>query len=161
MAAATGLFVALSPPASAATLQGANRFENAPFVQSVGGVFRGTNVGATRQAGEPEHPASEGGASVWFKWRAVNDGPALITTRGSDFDTILAVYRGSQLNHLVRVAANDDTPTQDEVWSRVRFNAQAGVTYRIQLDGYNFNGPSSPPPVETGNYVLRVTPPAG
>jgi hypothetical protein len=146
-----------STPAGAAPLQGANQFGNAPFVQSVGGVFRGTTVGTNKQAGEPDHANNDGGASVWFKWRAVNDGPVRITTRGSDFDTLLAVYRGPDLQNLAVVRQNDDTPEADFLWSRVQFPAQAGVTYRIAIDGYNGSGAGTPPPVERGNYVLRIT----
>jgi len=152
-----GLVLGFAPaPAGAAELQGANQFGNAPFVQTVGGVFRGETFGTNKQPGEPDHAGNLGGASVWFKWRAIGSGPVRITTRGSDFDTLLAVYRGPRVDNLVPVASNDDTPTVDALWSRVRFNAVDGVTYRIAIDGYNRNGTSFPP-VERGNYVLRVT----
>jgi hypothetical protein len=158
-AAAAALVVgAGATPASADAYQGANRFGNAPTLPAAGGVFRGTTEGATLQPGEPEHPDNIGGASVWFNWRPSASGTARITTRGSDFDTLLAVYRGPDLVHLQLVRANDDTPESDFLWSRVQFPAQAGVTYRIQLDGYNSDG-TNPPPVERGNYVLRITRP--
>ena len=140
-------------PASAAELQGANRFANAPFIQTVGGIFRGDNFGASREPGEPQHASTLGGASVWFKWRAIGDGPVRFTTRGSDFDTVLAVYRGRSVDHLVEVRSNDDVQS-GTTWSRVQFQAVDGATYRIAIDGYN--GVPGPPPVERGNYVLRV-----
>ena len=157
LAAAVSLVVGFAAPADAAELQGANQFGNAPFVQSVGGVFRGTTFGTNKQAGEPDHANNDGGASVWFKWRAVNDGVVRITTRGSDFDTLLAVYRGATVQNLALVRQNDDTPEGSFLWSRVQFPAQAGVTYRIAIDGYNRSGAGTPPPVERGNYVLRIT----
>ena len=142
-------------PASAAELQGANRFENAPTIQTVGGIFRGDTFRATRQAGEPLHAGQDGGASVWFKWRAIGSGPVRFSTRGSDFDTVLAVYRGRTIDHLVPVKANDDV-AGGTLWSRVQFQAVDGATYRIVIDGFNGNGAGVPPPVERGNYVLRV-----
>ncbi len=152
-----GLLVVFAPsPAGAAELQGANQFGNAPFVQTVGGVFRGSTVGTNKQPGEPNHAGNVGGASVWFKWRAIGSGTVRITTRGSDFDTLLGVYRGSSVDNLAPVASNDDTPTTHELWSRVQFQAVDGVTYRIAIDGYNPAG-TDPPPVLRGNYVLRVT----
>jgi hypothetical protein len=152
---ATGALVGLTPsPAAAAPLQGANRFENAPLVQTVGGTFTGNTFSATKQFGERVHAGNAGGASVWFRWRAVNNGPVRFSTRGSDFDTLLAVYRGNALGSLVQVRANDDVASGDRT-SRVQFQAQAGVTYRIVIDGYNRNE-LDPPPAERGNYVLRV-----
>jgi len=154
----TAVLVAFgTTPASAAPLQGANRFENAPFVQTVGGVFTGTTQHATKQFGERVHAGNAGGASVWFRWRAVNDGTVRFSTRGSDFDTLLAVYRGNALGTLSEVCANDDAHSapMGEFWSQVQFQAHAGVTYRIVIDGYNDDG-TDPPPVERGDYVLRV-----
>lgn len=143
-------------PASAAPLQGANQFGNAPFIQTVGGIFTGDTFGANKQPGEPDHAMNDGGASVWFKWRAIGSGPVRFSTRGSDFDTTLAVYRGNDVAHLALVRQNDDNPNHTGVWSQVQFQAVDGVTYRIAIDGYNRNGAGAPPPVQRGDYVLRV-----
>src|SRR5438045_1081690 len=46
----------------------------------------GTNVGATKEAGEPSHAGSAGGASVWWSWTAPSFGSVKIDTAGSSFD---------------------------------------------------------------------------
>lgn len=97
----------------------------------------GNNVGATQEAGEPNHAGKRGGASVWFSWRApLNLGGILtISTAGSSFDTLLAVYTGDSLTTLQAVAANDDSG--GNLTSQVRFNVQGGQIYQIAIDGMN------------------------
>lgn len=111
------------------------------------GLTAGTNVGATKEPGEPNH-FSTGGASVWYHVTAPVTGHATINTDGSDFDTLLAVYTGSTLNGLTQVVADDDSGTDND--SAVAFDAVAGTTYRIAVDGYNNGGGAA-----TGNLNLR------
>jgi hypothetical protein len=94
----------------------------------------GTNRWATAEAGEPDHyPGIPAIRSVWYRWTAPASGPVGVDTCGSDFDTILAVYRGSAVNVLGRVAFDDDSCAPQ---SRARFFATAGTTYQIAVDGY-------------------------
>ena len=51
----------------------------------------GTNVGATKETGEPDHAGNVGGASVWCRWVAPADGTVTFDTFGSNYDTLLAV----------------------------------------------------------------------
>jgi hypothetical protein len=53
---------------------------------------------------------------------------------GSSFDTLLAVYTGSTVSALTRIASDDDSG--GSLTSRVSFSAVAGTTYRIAVDGY-------------------------
>ncbi len=55
---------------------------------------------------------------------------------GSDFDTLLAVYTGSAVTALTRVAFNDDC-AQGGSHSCVTFPVTPGTQYSIQVDGYN------------------------
>jgi hypothetical protein len=144
----SGLDVA---PAGAAQLQGANRFSNAPLLPAGEGRYTGNNLTATKQVGEPDHAGDDGGASVWYRFRVNQSHTVRITTRGSDFDTLLAVYRGTDVRHLVLVRANDDVATG--LTSRVQFLAQAGVTYRIAIDGYHYSGEPRP---RRGQIVLNI-----
>jgi subtilisin family serine protease len=96
----------------------------------------GANHGATRQSGEPEHAANSGGKSVWWAWCAPADGRVTVTTVGSDFDTLLAVYAGTSLTNLGALASNDQDPTGG-VSSRLAFNAVGGNSYYIAVDGKN------------------------
>ena len=105
---------------------------------SLGEVFR-VNVGATREAGEPVHALNRGGASVWFRYVAPGNGVVNLSTNGSDYNTLLAVYTGSGLSNLKLVASNDDFRLAIP-YSRLTFGSQANTTYYIAVDGYNDDG---------------------
>jgi hypothetical protein len=108
-------------------------FANAAAVFT-GTTWRGSNVGATKEPGEPAHAGNAGGRSIWFRWTAQKTGTVTFSTSGSSFDTTLGVYRGSSVSALSRVASNDDW---NGLTSRVSFSATAGVTYWIAVDGYS------------------------
>ena len=96
----------------------------------------GLNVNATREAGEPFHAGIPGGKSLWWSWTALESGRLLVTTAGSDFDTVLAVYSGSSVAGLTETAGNNN---EDALFgintSRVEFDAVAGTVYGIAVDG--------------------------
>ena len=96
----------------------------------------GTNVGATRESGEPLHAGNTGGSSVWYRWTAPRSATATITTAGSAFDTLLGVYTGSSVGALAPVAGNDDV-SDGVLTSSVSFPAVAGQVYRIAVDGWS------------------------
>ena len=95
---------------------------------------------ATLQPGEPSHGGAVGGASVWYRWQAPDDGPVTIDTGGSSFDTVLAVYTGSGVAALTEVASNDDVMPGLDSSSRVDFVAARGVTYQIAVEDYAGEG---------------------
>jgi hypothetical protein len=95
----------------------------------------GTNLGATKQSGEPNHAGNSGGKSVWWKWVAPCDCDVQIDTVGSGFNTLLGVYTGSSVSTLTTVA-NDDNSGGNGA-SKVTFSATAGTYYRIAVDGFN------------------------
>jgi hypothetical protein len=95
---------------------------------------------ASKEAGEPDHAGDQGGHSVWFSWTAPASGPIALSTctRTGDLDALLAVYTGSALGTLTPVAGDDDGAEDDECRStdaKVEFDAVAGTTYRIAVDG--------------------------
>jgi hypothetical protein len=92
------------------------------------------NIGATKEPGEPNHAGASGGASVWWTWTAPASGAVSLTTDGSSFDTLLAVYTGSSLPALSLVASNDDSG--GSYTSALTWNALAGVSYQIAIDGF-------------------------
>ncbi len=114
---------------------------NDAFANRIGmasGTVTGSNVNATKEAGEPNHADNAGGKSVWWQWTAPTSGEVNITTVGSDFDTIMAVYTGSAVNALTLVASNDDADNAGGVAaSSVSFTAVAGTVYKIAVDGYD------------------------
>ena len=68
-------------------------------------------------------PACVGqGPTVWFRYRASQDGPATANTFGSDYDTTLSVYTFTPGRMLTQIACNDD---YDSLQSSVSFQASA------------------------------------
>ena len=114
-----------------------------------------TNLEATKEAGEPNHAGDPGGHSLWHSWTAPGDGTTSVHLCGSDFefDTLLAVYVGGDLSTLTPVASNDDSPGcgADGAQSSLSFQATAGTTYRIAVDGA-FDGAVG----DTGRMELRL-----
>ena len=116
-----------------------DNFSAAQTITGCSGNVGGTNVGGTNEAGEPNHSPDNGGGtrSVWYRWQAQSTGIATITTAGSNFDTVLAVYTGSSVNALTPVVKNDDVDPGIDISSSVQFSATAGTTYMIAVDGYD------------------------
>ena len=141
-----------------------NDFVNAQTISGCSGSVTGTNVSATRETGEPRHSPdeNEGGASVWYQWQAPSSTSVTITTDGSDYDTLLGVYTGSSVSGLTLIQRNDDVELGVITTSTVTFNATAGQTYRIAVDGWggdtgniklNWNQTSCTPPANTVQFL--------
>jgi Zn-dependent metalloprotease len=111
-----------------------DNFSDRTVISAAGGTVMGANVGATKEAGEPNHAGSSGGSSVWWTWTPLGSGSVQIDTIGSSFDTLLGVYTGSSVSSLTTVASDDDGG--GGFTSKVTFNAVAGRTYQIAVDGY-------------------------
>ena len=97
------------------------------------GFLRGSNVGATSETNEPKHAGKRGGRSVWHTWTGPADGTVTMTTRGSGFDTLLAVYGGNAVSSLTPIASDDDKGGFYS--SLVTFRVENGVDYQIAVDG--------------------------
>ena len=82
---------------------GGSTFSSRPGISGASGRVTGSNVGASKEFGEPNHAGNTGGASVnWWSWTAPATGTVTFDTQGSDFDTLLAVYRGSSVERSFR-----------------------------------------------------------
>ena len=114
---------------------GSDGFRSRVRLSDASGRAVGSNVGASKEIGEPNHAGNRGGHSVWWTWTAPASGTFVFDTRGSDFDTLLAVYTGSSVSRLSRVASNDDIGGGVRQ-SEVSVTAQQGQTYHIAVDGY-------------------------
>jgi hypothetical protein len=96
-------------------------------------------AGATLEDGEPQPSCAPSGATLWYRFTADDLGIVRITTAGSDFDTVLAVYEGDDLGDLTEVACSDDTGVPFVTRSgssEVTFLSEAGRTYMIQAGGF-------------------------
>ena len=111
-------------------------FADAESLTGTFGSVSGTNVGTTKQPGEPEHNGATGGASVWFKWTASSNGQATFDLTSSSFTSVLAAYTGPSVGSLTEVAS---------AAASVSFATTAGVAYHVAVDGENG---------ETGEFSL-------
>ena len=84
-------------------------FSNRISINPLLGPVLGNNQNATSEPGEPKHDGKPGGKSIWYTWQASFTGVISLTTQGSDFDTLLAVYTGTNVSQLTPVAADDDS----------------------------------------------------
>jgi hypothetical protein len=109
-------------------------------------TWTGTNLGASRETSEPRIRSNRGGASVWFLWTPQVSQTVTVDTFGSSFDTLLGIYTGAKLSALKLVASNDDA-NGGTLTSAVTFDAVAGTTYHIAVDGFGGS---------TGNVVLHL-----
>jgi hypothetical protein len=135
--------VAPPPPPPAPPAPANDNFANAQIITGCSGSVSGTNVAATREAGETiNHSPDNGGGSrsVWYRWQAPSTGAAEIFTFGSRFDTVMGVYAGSAVNSLAPIIGKHDDVSGDDKSSSVAFNAVEGTVYRIAVDGYNNGG---------------------
>mgnify|MGYP003382428206 CR=1 FL=1 len=93
-----------------------------------------SNSGFGTEAGE-SNPQGVMKRTVWRRFAVDEPSRVVIHTYGSEVDTALAVYTGSRLNALTRIAFNDDAPVTggEATSSLVSFDAEAGRTYSVQL----------------------------
>jgi len=102
--------------------------------------FRGTQVfssiGATTEVGEPNLCGIIGGASQWFTYQAPASGALVVTTEGSNFDTVLGVFTGpGDSFESLQLLACDNNSGADGKTSRAKLNVVKGQTYFIGVDG--------------------------
>ena len=123
-----------------------DNFANARALSGNSATANGTTLAATRETGEPDHyvtnpPDSDlwvGDHSVWYSWTAPFKGKVEVNTCTANIDSLLAVYTGSSLGTLGRVADNNNAcpnnPDGTTNWgSKITFNATKGTTYRIAV----------------------------
>lgn len=132
---------------------GANNFQSAPNFSGSLGISQATNIESfTAEVNEPGHRpngAAGAGRTAWWRWTAPEDGFVSIDTlaaldgqtQNPVLNTVLAVYQGTTLANLERVAVNDDYWLIRKGYyhglSNVAFHATKGVVYRIAVDGYS------------------------
>ena len=116
-----------------------DNFDNRQVLAGTTISVNGCNILATEEPNE----SSGGGHSVWYSWTAPSAGSVIISATGTGYP-FARVYIGSELTSLAQI------PTSYAGGSALSFDATPGVTYQIQVDGYN-----------TGNFTLGLTLSAG
>jgi hypothetical protein len=132
----SGLLLLISINALLAAAPPNDNFNGAITLTGTNLTISATNVGATKEIGEPNHAGDPGGRSVWWEWTAPGPGSVFIRTTGSSFDTLLAVYTGSSVAELSDTLAASNDDAGKAVTSLVAFNVTAGTTYHIVVDGF-------------------------
>src|SRR5215472_12529215 len=133
-------------------------FAAATLISGTNVVVTGNNINATKEPGEPNHAGNPGGKSVWWSWRAPQDGYVTVSTEGSTsiyggpLDTLLGIYTGSTVSNLTTIATNDDGPI--DATSLAMFHASAGVVYDIAVDGFTYDVPQD---ADSGSVQLSVS----
>jgi subtilisin family serine protease len=113
-------------------------FANRIFLLNSETFTTGYNNQATLEIGESINPPGAGAHTVWWEWVPSSSGSLSVSTAGSSFDTTLAVYEGTSLENLVLLDADDDALG---LQSGVTFDAEAGQSYFLQVNGYgNWTG---------------------
>ncbi|QFZ18682.1 DUF11 domain-containing protein [Saccharothrix syringae] len=126
------------------------RVETSSFTDSL------SNVDATTESGEPvlsdctfdpEFPATK---TVWYGLTITAGTEVSVSTAGSNFDTIVTAYTGTDLGSLSEIACNDDENYPSTLTSLMEFTASASTTYWIQVGGVPNNGGNA------GNLAVDV-----
>ena len=138
--------IGAQPKASAQAPPNDN-FANATVLSGMSPTINGTNVGATKESGEPSAaPYNDSyGQSVWYRWNAPVSGGVTFTATGN-FNNAVGIYTGLYVNQLAQ-----QTEFQLGVGtttSSATFNAVAGTTYYILVDDYRG---------ATGTFTLTST----
>jgi hypothetical protein len=142
----------LGAPSAIAAPPPNDAFADAVSLGSGSPTVTGTTLDATSEPAEPHHlsyPAGDA-VSVWYSWQAGGQ-PLNVTVEacgGQNVIAGLAVYRGSDLGYLQRVAQADydycQPPPADS------FRAQPGVTFWIAVT-------SDTNPLGQGSFTLGVS----
>lgn len=107
----------------------------------------------------PEQPMSctSAGRTVWYTVTGTG-GDVTIDTAGSNFDTAVAVYVDDG-GGLTEIACNDDEPMFEPVRTLqaiVTFPTEVGVTYYVQVGGFDFSFADPAASPEYGKLRLSV-----
>ncbi len=107
-----------------------DNFQNRTQISGRNVTVSGSNINATREPSEPDHAYFvTGHQSVWWTWTAPADGRLTLTTTGSLFDTLVAVYTGGALTNFVSVAKSRYDAKQ------LTFPVTQNTAYQIAVDG--------------------------
>ncbi len=112
-------------------------FYGAQVISGNSATVEGTTLLATREPDEPDHYPDDpfflqGEHSVWYSWTAPSSGQVEMNTCQANISSTIAVYTGSELSTLSRVADNRYA-CPSALGSKVTFDAVAGTTYRIAV----------------------------
>ena len=117
----------------AASTRQAGRISPAGFTSVAAGTIGSqilSNFGSPSEPGEPVHCGVVSSASKWFAYQAPISGNLVVSTEGSDIDTVLAVYQAPDNSIFnLELIECDDNGGADGEDSRLEFSANRGEIY--------------------------------
>ncbi len=111
-----------------------DNFANAAPLTANGNIYTGTGttVAATGEPGETSHGvAFAAQSSIWFRWTAPGNGAVVIDTIGSTPTASHALYTGTTLATLTKVA--EDAASSNTLFEKRPVTVTAGITYFIAV----------------------------
>jgi len=125
---------ALSPPSN-------DDFNTPIFINSLPYTNTQDTTTATTAPDDPIFTACgkliQGSHSVWYRFTPSVDGTLNATTKTSNYDTMLALWKGVR-GSLINVACNDDAPPG--LQSQISAVVQVGVPYFLEVVSYGTTG---------------------
>ncbi len=135
VAVAAMLFALLPAAAAYAAAPGNDSFAEATPVTAVPFEDVVDVSEASVETGEELYTCAPFANTVWYAVNLDRGTDVFVNSEGSDYDTAIAVWTGSSLSDLSMVACVDDT--YDSLQSAVRFTAEAGVAYFVQVGAFD------------------------
>jgi subtilisin family serine protease len=150
-------------------------FFGAQEISGNSATVEGTTLLATREPDEPDHYPDDpfflyGEHSVWYSWTAPSSGQVEMDTCTANISSTIALYTGSELGTLSRVASNTSYCPSAPFGSKVTFEAVAGTTYKIAVaepasptatqDTFTLKVTGPTPPIDTASPSVVGTSPA-
>lgn len=109
-----------------------------PVLTGTSGALAFSTYAASREQNEPNHGGVVGGASMWVSYQSPQRGTLRVSTEGSDFDTVLAVYTASGTTFAgLKLVGSDNNSGADGRSSQVSLAVGQGTSYYIAVDGVN------------------------
>jgi hypothetical protein len=142
VAAVACTLMAWGAPLALAAAPPNDDFASATVVGGLPFSDTGTTIEATTSPSDPT-AGTWGAHSVWYVFTPSVDVTVRFDTFGSDFDTVLSAFTGSQ-SSLTEIACDDDTGS---LQSKIKWQASAGIEYHVMLNGYDG---------DTGTFVLHA-----
>jgi hypothetical protein len=97
-------------------------------------VSTATTTDATLELDEPQPACATGtDKTVWYSYTPGRTRTVVAKTVGSDFDTVLAIYTGTDLATFTPVACNDNRAVDN--LSKLKLSLAGGTTYFFQVGG--------------------------
>jgi len=140
-----------------------DNFANAKTVGSVPYADALDTTGAADAGDGPTVPAGlcsgvslrKGTKNVWYNFTSPITRSVSFDTLGTNYDTYIAVWTGSNIGSLTLVGCRDDNDAG--LQAQISFTAQANVTYRIEVAQYNGTISGSSSPGTGGNLQFHAT----